>query len=85
MKNITVTHGDKLGVYKLHKKRGKFTLNEIAEALQNHDPDFFYIVIDTTKEDDGFQCYGVPDDKGDFIEAYKLFALKTAVFGEEKL
>jgi hypothetical protein len=72
-KNIEVLTGEKLGQYVVKKKRGKFTLEEILEALKKYDEDIYYIIFDA--RDDNYQCTGAPENKGDVIEAWKLFAL----------
>jgi len=81
-KNITVESGDTLGKYLVKKRRWKFTLDEILDALRKYDGDIYYIIFDA--REDVYQGWNDEPQKGDVVEAYKLFALETAVLGKEE-
>jgi hypothetical protein len=79
--NITVECSDTLGKYLVKKRRGKFTLDEILDALRKYDGDIYYIVFDA--REDTYQGWDDTPQKGDVVEAYKLFALQTALLGRD--
>ena len=63
---------DPAGVWTLciRKKRGKLSLDEIAEVCTEYEQDFYMLVIKAMDEDVG-QYYDTDDLDGDYVTLYR--------------
>ena len=81
-RNIDVWSGhDQTGEWVLYvgKKRGKLSLDEIREAAESYETDFYVLVLDCTEKDAPYSdTVSVPNDDGTTTEYTDIVRLYPA-------